>query len=177
MDCTGGPPIDNGAVLVKGSKIQAVGPSKDVRAPEGAQVEVYDYPGKTVMPGMVDCHTHHNGFGDGRRGDDLAKLPDELLTLQSARNARASLFTGVTTIRENGPKNVTMFRLRDAINQGIAVGPRMVLCGRPVAIIGGHMGYFGSQVTGPNEARAMTPPTHQGGGRLHQDHRHPAAPL
>ena len=156
LDCTGGPPIDNGAVLVKGSKIQAVGPSKDVRAPEGAQVEVYDYPGKTVMPGMVDCHTHHNGFGDGRRGDDLAKLPDELLTLQSARNARASLFTGVTTIRENGPKNVTMFRLRDAINQGIVVGPRMVLCGRPVAIIGGHMGYFGSQVTGPNEARVMT---------------------
>ena len=115
-----------------------------------------DYSDKTVMPGMVDCHSHHNGFGDGRLGDDLVKLSDEVLTLQSARNARASLFTGVTSFRENGAKNSTMFRLRDAIREGIEIGPRMVLCGRPVAIIGGHMGYFGSEVTGPNEARAIT---------------------
>ena len=156
IDGRGGPPIENGAVLVQGSKILAVGPAKDVVTPEGAQVEVHDHTDKTVMPGMVDCHTHHNGFGDGRLGDDLATMPDEVLTLQSARNARASLFSGVTSIRENGPKNDTMFRLRDATNQGITIGPRMVLCGRPLAIIGGHMGYFGSEVTGPVEARAMT---------------------
>jgi imidazolonepropionase-like amidohydrolase len=156
IDSKGGPPIADGAVLVEGSRIRAVGPAKDLRPPEGAQAEVFDYPGMTIMPGMVDCHTHHNGFGDGRAGDDLALLPDEILTLQSARNARASLFSGVTTIRENGPKNFTMFRFRDAVNQGIAIGPRMVLCGRPIAIIGGHMGYFGSEVTGPNETRAMT---------------------
>ena len=156
IDGLGGRPIENAAVLVEGSMIRAVGPSKDVTAPDGAQAEVYDYPGKTVMPGMVDCHTHHNGFGDGRLGDNLVTLPDEVLTLQSARNARASLFSGVTTIRENGPKNVTSLRLRDAINQGITIGPRMVLCGRPVSIIGGHMGYFGSEATGPVEARATT---------------------
>ena len=156
ISATGGAPIDDGAVLIEGSAIRAVGAARDVVAPEGAPVEVYEYPGMTIMPGMVDCHTHHNGFGDGRTGDDVAALPDEVLTLQSARNARASLFSGVTSIRENGPKNTTMFRLRDAINQGIVVGPRMVLCGRPVAIIGGHMGYFGSEITGPTEARAMT---------------------
>ena len=156
LDCTGGPAIRNGAVLVEGTRIRAIGRLADIAAPEGAPVRTYDYPGKTIMPGMVDCHTHHNGFGDGRLGDDLATLPDEILTLQSARNARTSLFTGVTTIRENGPKNSTMFRLRDAIDEGILSGPRMVLCGRPVAIIGGHMGYFGSEVTGPTEARATT---------------------
>ena len=155
LDGLGGPPIENGALLIDGSTIRAVGPAAEVKPPEGAQVEVHEYPGKTLMPGMVDCHTHHNGFGDGRPGEDLATLPDEVLALQSAKNARASLFSGVTTIRENGPKNMTMFRLRDAINQSITVGPRMVLCGRPVAIIGGHMGYFGAEVTGPTEARAM----------------------
>ena len=155
IDGLGGPPVERGAVLARGSKIVAVGRQQDVAAPEGARVQVLDYPGGTVMPGMVDCHTHHNGFGDGRAGDDLATLPDEVLTLQSARNARTSLFTGVTTIRENGPKNVTMLRLRDAVDQGITAGPRMVLCGRPVSIIGGHMGYFGSVVTGPVEGRAM----------------------
>ncbi len=156
IDSRGGPPIANGAVLVRGSQIISVGRAADVRPPEGASIEVHDYPVCTVLPGMVDCHTHHNGFGDGRLGDDLSLLPDEVLTVQSARNARASLFSGVTTIRENGPKNMTMFRLRDAINEGLAVGPRMVLCGRPVAIIGGHMGYFGGEVTGLVETRAIT---------------------
>ena len=149
IDGRGGPPIERGSVLVSGTKILAAGPSSEVLAPEGATVETFEYPGMTAMPGMVDCHTHHNGFGDGRQGDDLATLPDEVLTLQSARNARASLFSGVTTIRENGPKSYTMLRLRDAINEGITIGPRMVLCGWPVAVIGGHMGYFGSEVTGP----------------------------
>ena len=87
--------------------------------------------------------------------DDIAEYADEILTLQSAKNARASLYTGVTTIRENGPKNLTMFRIRDAIEKGVMLGPRMVLCGRPMSIIGGHMGYFGSESTGPDEARGM----------------------
>ena len=156
IDSRGGPPVEKGAVLLEGSKIVAVGRAGEVRAPEGASVDASDYPGCAVMPGMVDCHTHHNGFGDGRMGDDLALLPDEILTVQAARNARASLYSGVTTIRENGPKNVTMFRLRDSINAGLTIGPRMTLCGRPVAIIGGHMGYFGGEVTGPNQTRALT---------------------
>ena len=156
VDGRGGPSVPSGAVLVQGSKIVAVGRQGEVTAPEGAPVETLDYPDKTLMPGMVDAHTHHVGFGDGRVGDEVATYPDEILTVQAARNARKALFSGVTTIRENGPKNMTMFRLRDAVNDGLTVGPRMHLCGRPVSIIGGHMGYFGSEVTGPNETRAMT---------------------
>ena len=156
IDSTGGPPIDHGAVLVHDGKVVSVGRAAEVSAPEGASVESHHYAGCTVLPGMVDCHTHHNGFGDGRMGDELTLLADEILTVQAARNARASLYSGVTTIRENGPKNVTMFRLRDSINAGLIIGPRMVLCGRPVAIIGGHMGYFGGEVTGADQTRALT---------------------
>ena len=156
LDGLGGPALKNGAVLLKGSKVCVVGRQGVVAVPEGAEVRVFDYPDQTVMPGMVDAHTHHNGFGDGRKGDDLATLPDEVLTLQSARNARTTLFTGVTSIRENGPKNATMLRLKDAVNQGFTVGPRMVLCGRPVAIVGGHMYYMGIQSTGSVQARTHT---------------------
>ncbi|SVD85826.1 uncharacterized protein METZ01_LOCUS438680, partial [marine metagenome] len=111
IDGKGGSAIEEGAVLVQGSKIIAAGSAKDVLPPEGATVETYDYPGKTVMPGLIDCHTHHNGFGDGRPGEDVAALPDEVITLQAARNARDSLFSGVTSFRDNGAKNMTMFRL------------------------------------------------------------------
>lgn len=156
IDGKSGPPVERGAVLIQGSKIIAVGRERDVVPPEGAPVETHDYPGKTMMPGMVDCHTHHNGFGDGRAGEDVAALPDEVLALQAARNARACLYSGVTSIRDNGAKNMTMFRVRDAIGLGITPGPRMVLCGRPLAIVGGHMGYFGTEVTGSVEAIAAT---------------------
>ena len=156
IDGKGGPPVEQGAVLIQGSKIVAVGRERDVVHPEGALVERHDYPGKTLMPGMVDCHTHHNGFGDGRVGEDVAALPDEVLALQAARNALSCLYSGVTSIRDNGAKNMTMFRVRDAIGLGITPGPRMVLCGRPLAIVGGHMGYFGTEVTGSVEAIAAT---------------------
>ena len=66
IDGRGGPPVDRGAVMVRGSKILAVGSASEVTAPDGAPVDVFDFPGKTVMPGMVDAHTHHIGFGDGR---------------------------------------------------------------------------------------------------------------
>ncbi len=156
IDAKGGPPIQNGAVLTCGSEIVSVGPAHEIRAPDGASVNHHHYPGASILPGMVDCHTHNNGFGDGRNGEDLAGLEDEILTVQAAGNARRSLFSGVTTIRENGPKNMTMFRLRDAIKEGLAIGPRMILCGRPVSIIGGHMGYFGGEVTGTEQCRAFT---------------------
>ncbi len=156
IDSKGGAPIEQGAVLIRDDVIVAVGTVSEIRAPDGASVDSHHYSGGTILPGMVDCHTHNNGFGDGRGGETLAEMADEILTVQASRNARASLFSGVTTIRENGPKNVTMFRIRDAINEGLTIGPRMVLCGRPVSIIGGHMGYFGGEVTGVNQSRALT---------------------
>ena len=124
-------------------------------------------------PGWSIATPITTGLATGAPGDDLcAAVGRECLTLQSARNARASLYSGVTTIRENGPKNITMFRLRDAINAGLAVGPRMVLCGRPVAIIGGHMGYFGGEANRSGRDQGAHSAAHQGGGGLHQDYRH-----
>jgi len=156
IDCTGKSPIENAAILIEGSKIKALGHESKVVIPEGAKIHSYDYPESTIMPGMIDCHTHNNGFGDGRLGDELNLLPDEILTLQSIRNLRASLFSGVTTIRENGPKNSTLIKLKEASDSKIVLTPRMLICGRALSIIGGHMGYFGSEVTGLDQARSET---------------------
>ena len=154
IDGNGGPPLERAAILLEGEVIKAVGTEEAVVPPEGARVEEFSYEDKTVLPGLVDCHVHLIGIGDGRAGDELALLPDELLAVQAARNARAHLYSGVTTVRDCGAKNRTTFMLRKAMDMGITPGPRLVLSGRPVAIVGGHLSYFGVQATGPNECRA-----------------------
>ena len=153
IDGNGGPPVERGAVLVEGSLVRAVGSEEEVPPPEGARVRELAYENGTLLPGLVDCHVHLNGVADGRAGDDLALLPDEVLALQSARNARAHLYSGVTTVRDCGAKNRTAFMLREAVEMGVTPAPRLVLSGRPIAIIGGHLSYFGEEATGPVECR------------------------
>lgn len=154
IDGTGAPTVERGAVLVEGDRISAAGPEESVVPPEGADVTEISYDDKTVLPGLVDCHVHLIGIGDGRAGDELVTLPDEILTLQAARNAREHLYSGVTTVRDLGAKNRTTLLLRQAVDMGITPSPRLVLAGRPIAIIGGHLSYFGIEATGTTECRA-----------------------
>ena len=154
IDGNGGPPLERAAVLLEGGEIRAVGTEESVVPPEGARVQELSYEHNTVLPGLVDCHVHLIGMGDGRAGEALTALPDEVLTLQAARNARAHLYSGVTTVRDCGAKNRTTFHLRSAMDMGITSGPRLILSGRPVAIIGGHLSYFGVQATGTDQCRA-----------------------
>jgi len=153
IDGNGGPPLERAAIHIQGDRIAAVGTEESVFPPEGAEVEEYYYERGTALPGLVDCHVHLIGIGDGRMGDDLNLLPDEVLTLQAARNARTHLYSGVTTVRDCGAKNRTTFMLREASIMGITPTPRLLLCGRPIAIIGGHMSYFGTEATGEDECR------------------------
>jgi len=154
LDGTGGAPIESGAVLVEGDRIAALGRQAEIRAPEGAPVVEADYGDATILPGLVDAHTHFVAPGDGTPGEDIAKEHDDILLLQAAKNARTVLYSGVTTIRENGAKNHVTFSLREGIRRGLAVGPRMVICGRAITITGGHLWYFGSEADGEDGVRA-----------------------
>lgn len=151
---SGDPVRERAALLIEGDTIRQVGTEETVFAPEGAPVQEVDYGDRTILPGLIDSHVHLIGIGDGRAGDELATLEDEVLTLQAARNARDHLHSGVTTVRDCGAKNRTTFMLRAAVEMGITPAPRLLLSGRPVAIIGGHLSYFGIQATGPDECRA-----------------------
>ena len=145
---------EQAAILLEGNAVRQIGTAETVHAPEGASVQEIDYGDATILPGLVDSHVHLNGIGDGRAGDELVTLPDEVLTVQSAQNARRHLYSGVTTLRDCGAKNSTTFMLRQAVDLGIVPAPRLILAGRPVAIIGGHLSYFGTAATGVDECRA-----------------------
>jgi imidazolonepropionase-like amidohydrolase len=145
--------VQRAAVLLDGERVAALGRVADVRVPE-AGVERRDYGDATIVPGLVDAHTHLVAPGDGTLGDDIAKEDDDILLLQAAKNARTLLHSGVTTLRENGAKGKVAFSLREGIRRKLAPGPRMVIFGRPIAITGGHMGYFGSEADGEAAVRA-----------------------
>ena len=66
IDDNGGPPLERGAILIEGDVIRAVGTEDAVAPPEGARVEKFSYEDKTVLPGLIDCHVHLVGIGDGR---------------------------------------------------------------------------------------------------------------
>jgi imidazolonepropionase-like amidohydrolase len=154
LDGTGAPPIEQAALLIEGDRIVSFGREADVRVADGASVERRDYAGGTILPGLVDAHTHLVAPGDGTLGDDVAREDDDILLLQAAKNARTLLHSGVTTLRENGAKGRVAFSLREGIRRELAPGPRMVICGRPIAMTGGHMGYFGSEADGEVAVRA-----------------------
>ncbi|MBT3942672.1 MAG: amidohydrolase family protein [Chloroflexi bacterium] len=153
IDGEGNPAIEDAAVLIHNDRIELVGSSTEVRAPDGAEVEVVDYGDASIVPGMVDAHTHLVSPGDGTPSDVVGQEKDDILLMQAIKNSRTILHSGVTSIRENGAKNHVTFSLREGIERGLAVGPKMTLCGRPVTITGGHMWYFGAEADGADEVR------------------------
>lgn len=153
-DGTGAPTLRGGAVLVQDGVIASAGRASRVHPPEGALVNSVDYGDATIMPGLVDAHTHMMAPGDGTHGDDVARQPDDLLLMQAVMNAGTFLRAGVTTCRENGAKHGVAFSLKEGVRRGLVQGPEMVVCGRPVTVTGGHMWYCGSEADGIDGVRA-----------------------
>src|SRR2546425_4838866 len=154
LDGTGSAAGEQAALLIDGDRVADLGWASHVHVADGASVERRDYGAATILPGLVDAHTHLVAPGDGTLGDDVAREDDDILLLQAAKNARTLLHSGVTTLRENGAKGKVAFSLREGVRRQLAPGPRMVICGRPIAITGGHMGYFGSEADGEAAVRA-----------------------
>src|SRR5262245_3178917 len=126
LDGTLAEPRRDVLLTVEDGVIRAV--ARGAEPPRAATVlDLRDY---TVLPGLINMHTHTVLPGDGTAFMDWMELPDELLLLQAHANALTSLHSGVTTLRDCGGKGLLMFRLRDAIRRGIVAGPRLVLCGR-----------------------------------------------
>lgn len=148
IDGTGAEPRHNVTLTVENGVITRV--AEQGATPRGRVIDLGDY---TVLPGLINMHTHVVMPGDGTPFAEWMELPDELLLLQAHRNVLTALETGVTTIRDCGGKGVLTFRLREAIRKGIVAGPRLVLSGRPLTITGGHCRYFGGEVDGPEEMR------------------------
>jgi imidazolonepropionase-like amidohydrolase len=154
FDGTGAAPVSGQAVLLSAGRISAIGPVGEISAPDGSNVTIRDYGDSTILPGLVDGHTHMMAPGDGTHGDITGAEQDDVLLMRALQNARTFLHAGVTTARENGAKNKVGFSLKEGINMGLTEGPEMVISGRPITITGGHFWYCGSEADGVDGVRA-----------------------
>jgi imidazolonepropionase-like amidohydrolase len=131
LDVKNGKLLENILVTVEGEEISSVGSGA---APAGAKV--IELPNATLLPGLIDAHTHITfdpNFGYQELG---VSLPKEALI--GAKNARITLEAGFTTVRNVGASGYADVALRDAINEGMVPGPHMIVSGPALSITGGH---------------------------------------
>ena len=130
------PPKPNSTVVVEDGFITAAGAGGAVPQPT-ARDTVFDLGGKTLMPGMVQCHFHAGYININSIEDIELKYPPTYLALAAAKNADLLLRSGFTgAVGAGSPHNVDV-ALKDAIRDGLIQGPRLVACGHDVATTGG----------------------------------------
>jgi imidazolonepropionase-like amidohydrolase len=117
IDGNGGPAVENGVLVMRGEKVEAVGAAGSVRIPAGA--EVRDVKGKVLMPGLADMHLHLNGGWDGESVDMLGYQ----------RYLNALLYAGVTTVFDAGNNLPYIVQLRDEVAASRLIGPRIYCAG------------------------------------------------
>ncbi len=130
IDVEAGRTLTNQLILVRGTRIEAVGAQLTI--PEGAAV--VDLSNMTVLPGLVDCHTHLADLADAEPLDVLRRTAAEA-AYAAIPNARVTLLAGFTTVRDVGVyRAFNDVAMRDAIAKGIIIGPRMYVAGAYITI-------------------------------------------
>jgi len=127
-------------VLVRGEKIEAAGPASEIKAP--ADAKVIDLPGMTLMPGLIDAHSHVllHPYSETVWNDQVAREALSLRVARATNHLRSTLLAGFTTIRDLGTEGAGYadVGLKQAVQQGIIPGPRMVVATRAIVATGSY---------------------------------------
>ncbi|OQW30094.1 MAG: hypothetical protein A4E19_11100 [Nitrospira sp. SG-bin1] len=144
---------DRATLLVRGSKIVAVGPSDEVRIPKGAAR--IDGRGLSMIPGLIDCHVHLCLGGEADVVSTLESEQPSYTLLKSATHAKATIDAGFTTVRDVGSRDHSIFTLKQAVESGLMPGPRIIGAGLAICMVGGHARFIGKEVEGVDQVRRV----------------------
>ncbi|MFZ3380666.1 MAG: amidohydrolase family protein [Candidatus Acidiferrales bacterium] len=137
LDVRTGNYLNDQIIWISGGRIKEIGNSSEISRRLPAGVKTIELSNATVLPGLIDCHTHltMTPYDSGPAGMRKSYPRQALI---GARNARVTLEAGFTTVRNVGADGYSDIALRDAINAGDVPGPRMLASGPPLSITGGH---------------------------------------
>ncbi len=148
FDGRGQEPIRGATLVVEGDRIAGL----ERGWPASVGAEIVDLRELSVLPGLVEGHDHVGiDMGDG---EPEGMQDPQWRAIKGAKNARAMLASGITTLRDAGEKHGLGHHIRRAIEIGWIPGPRMVLSGVPVCSTGGHAWFLGIEADGPDQVRA-----------------------
>jgi imidazolonepropionase-like amidohydrolase len=164
ITCNGDEVIDNGFLEVENGKIKALGSMQDYSSAADS-AEVIDCKGMSLMPGMINSHAHlaWDGVHDLAR-QSMDDRP-EISAYKSATNMLKNLRAGVTLVRDLG-MNQTNFFAKQAVEQGIFPGPRLLICGEAIIQTGGHTYWCCREASGADEMRRAVREQVRGGADL-----------
>jgi imidazolonepropionase-like amidohydrolase len=153
LDGTGAAPVAEAVLVVEDGRVRDVfaGRAPDGAVPQGAAE--LRFPGCTVLPGLIDAHVHLNLPGNGVTLETAVRESDGVLVATSTLCAARALNAGITTVRDVGGARATVFEARRALQLGHGTGTRIVACGQPITITGGHTWYFGGEADGVDGLR------------------------
>lgn len=146
--------IEDGGIIIDKDTIVAVGIGAELRrssAFDGASSTHLD--GKTLLPGLIDCHIHLALDASDDPNGHIQEWSSERLLVQMLYNARSLVAAGVTTARDLGAPGHLAGLVRDAINNDLAIGPRLLVSNQPITVTGGHGWYMGSECDDITELR------------------------
>jgi imidazolonepropionase-like amidohydrolase len=162
---TGAETVVDGAVVLGDRLVSWAGRAQALPDEYGGLPRT-DYPGATILPGLIDSHVHL-GFDGGP--DPAARMraqTDEQQLVLMLHNARDLLGVGVTTARDLGARSFLGVVVRDAIASGLARGPRLVAAGPPVTVTGGHCWFMGGEADSEDDLRRIVRTHHKHGADL-----------
>ena len=128
------------AILVRGERIEAAGPASEINAP--ADARVIDLPGTTLLPGLIEAHSHVllHPYSETSWNDQVAREALSLRVARATNHLRNTLLAGFTTIRDLGTEGAGYadVGLKQAVQQGIIPGPRMLVVTRAIVATGSY---------------------------------------
>lgn len=147
IDGTGKEPIWNPAILIQNGRISSIQSRDKSELLKIDNVDIVDYRDQAIIPGLIDPHVHlclepgpdHEWVREKLAEDDGRGL----LQFRAIHNAQQALKGGITTLRDSGDKGLVTLALRDAIKEGVIIGPRVLASGMPITTTNGHMNFFG----------------------------------
>jgi imidazolonepropionase-like amidohydrolase len=162
---TGDETVIDGAVVVGDRTVDWVGPVGPLPA-EYMSLPRTDYPGSTIMPGLIDSHVHLALDGGPNPAARMRAETGEQQLMLMLHSARELLGVGVTTARDLGARGYLAVAVRDAIAAGLARGPRLVVAACPITVTGGHCWFMGGEADSEDDLRRLVRTHHKHGADL-----------